>query len=254
MAPPSTRAVVTAVVGVVVVVGGLLALLWLLVDGGTVRANAQVELARIGVTALLGPGVLFGLYLAWRRQRSTEIGLAQKERDQADVARAYALQREIFDTTRQHRKRVAAATEADAPVLPTSTPRRSSNLAPTKPSCGWVGFTPLDASPRTTPSSGRPRPTRPPSGKARPCATVTPVVRRRLPSASSNAAGPVRSPTSPPRWASRASAPPSGAIVIAVSARPGWSTASALRAGTVRGRPAASPWKTVTARGSCPDE
>ncbi|WP_189210353.1 pentapeptide repeat-containing protein [Actinokineospora fastidiosa] len=97
-----------------VVVGGLLTLLWSLVDGGSLRAPIHLELVRVGLTVLLGTGGLFGLYLAWRRQRSTEIGLQQKERDQADVARAYELQRESFETTRLHQERVATATERDA--------------------------------------------------------------------------------------------------------------------------------------------
>ncbi|UVS78404.1 secreted effector protein PipB2 [Actinokineospora sp. UTMC 2448] len=114
MKPPSTRAVAATVGGVVVVIGGLLTLLWSLVDGGSPQAPTQLELVRIGLTVLLGTGGLFGLYLAWRRQRSTEIGLAQKQQDQADVARAYELQRESFETTRLHQERVAAATERDA--------------------------------------------------------------------------------------------------------------------------------------------
>ncbi|WP_258906929.1 pentapeptide repeat-containing protein [Actinokineospora sp. UTMC 2448] len=100
MRPPSKRAVAAAVGGVVVVVGGLLALLWSLVEGGSPQAPTQLELVRIGLTVLLGTGGLFGLYLAWRRQRSTEIALAQKQQDQADVARAYELQRETAETTR----------------------------------------------------------------------------------------------------------------------------------------------------------
>ncbi|WP_158075662.1 pentapeptide repeat-containing protein [Actinokineospora bangkokensis] len=73
---------------------GLLVGMWLLVDPGTPDAGTQLELVRIGLTVLLGSGGLFGLWLAWRRQRSTEIALVQKQRDQADVARAYDLQRE----------------------------------------------------------------------------------------------------------------------------------------------------------------
>ncbi|GAA3037919.1 hypothetical protein Aglo01_01870 [Actinokineospora globicatena] len=95
-----------------VVVGGLLALLWLLVDGSAPQAPAQLELVRIGTTVLLGAGGLFGLYIAWRRQRSAEIALQQKQQDQADVARAYELQRETFEINRLHQERVAAATEA----------------------------------------------------------------------------------------------------------------------------------------------
>ncbi|MPZ83063.1 MAG: hypothetical protein GEV28_22800 [Actinophytocola sp.] len=43
-----------------------------------------------------------------------EIALKQKDRDQADVARAYALQERIAAETQAHQQRVAAATEADA--------------------------------------------------------------------------------------------------------------------------------------------
>jgi len=113
----SGRVLAAVIGGIVLVVGGLLALLWLTVDtGGTLpeRAQSQLELVRIGLTIALGGGGLFGLYLAWRRQRSTEIGLAQKQQDQIDVARAYELQRETFETTRLHQERVAAATERDA--------------------------------------------------------------------------------------------------------------------------------------------
>src|SRR4051812_27205302 len=73
---PSTRAVAAVAVGLSVVVGGLLTLLGLLV-GSTTQVPVQLELVRIGLTVLLGTGGLFGLYLAWRRQRSAEITVAQ---------------------------------------------------------------------------------------------------------------------------------------------------------------------------------
>jgi uncharacterized protein YjbI with pentapeptide repeats len=103
MPSPSTRAVIGVVSSVVVLVGGVLTWLWIVVDRDPARAPARLELVRVAFTILLGTGGLFGLYLAWRRQRSTEVGLTQKERDQADVARAYALQ-----------ERSALASEADA--------------------------------------------------------------------------------------------------------------------------------------------
>jgi uncharacterized protein YjbI with pentapeptide repeats len=103
MKSPSKRTMVGAVCGIVAAVGGLLTLLWVLVDGNSAQPSTQLELVRIALTILLGTGGLFGLYLAWRRQRSTEIALQQKERDQIDVARAYALQ-----------ERSALASEADA--------------------------------------------------------------------------------------------------------------------------------------------
>ncbi|MGX7826070.1 pentapeptide repeat-containing protein [Actinokineospora sp. 24-640] len=101
MTSPSARAVAGVLGGVVLLVGGLLTLLWLVVDSGTAQAPAQLELVRIALTVLLGTGGLFGLWLAWRRQRSTEIALQQKERDQADVARAYDLQRETAEATQR---------------------------------------------------------------------------------------------------------------------------------------------------------
>ncbi|MCE6999252.1 pentapeptide repeat-containing protein [Saccharothrix sp. S26] len=104
--PLSGKAVLTAVVGVVLVVAAAVTALWLTLTPGAAdpaRVTVRLEVLRIGLSLGLGGGGLFALYLAWRRQRSTEIALLQKERDQADVARAYALQ-----------ERVAAATEADA--------------------------------------------------------------------------------------------------------------------------------------------
>lgn len=70
---------------------------------GEQLVTTQFDALRTGLSIGLGGGGLFALYLAWRRQRSTEIGLAQKEQDQAAVALAYALQ-----------ERTALASEADA--------------------------------------------------------------------------------------------------------------------------------------------
>ncbi|GGS19067.1 pentapeptide repeat-containing protein [Actinokineospora fastidiosa] len=83
----------------------VVALWWAGTSGlsGPELVTARFDALRTGLSVGLGGGGVFALYLAWRRQRSTEIGLRQKERDQADVAKAYALQ-----------ERVAAATEADA--------------------------------------------------------------------------------------------------------------------------------------------
>ncbi|MEU4739219.1 hypothetical protein AB0G02_01990 [Actinosynnema sp. NPDC023658] len=66
---------------------------------GAELVNARFNALRTGSSIGMGGGGLFALYLAWRRQHATEIGLVQKERDQADVARAYELQREIAATT-----------------------------------------------------------------------------------------------------------------------------------------------------------
>ncbi|KOV87624.1 hypothetical protein ADL03_06730 [Nocardia sp. NRRL S-836] len=81
---------------------------------GQALVTARFDALRTGLSIGIGGGGIFALYLAWRRQHATEVGLVQKERDQADVARAYELQRDVADHTRLHAERVAAATEKDA--------------------------------------------------------------------------------------------------------------------------------------------
>ncbi len=96
---------------------GLVVALWAAGTAGLSGAelvNARFNALRTGLSIGVGGGGIFALYLAWRRQHATEIGLVQKERDQADVARAYELQRETAEHTRQHAERVAATTERDA--------------------------------------------------------------------------------------------------------------------------------------------
>ncbi|WP_447002389.1 pentapeptide repeat-containing protein [Saccharothrix isguenensis] len=102
--------IATATIGLVVV------LWWAGTAGlsGAELVNARFNALRTGLSIGVGGGGIFALYLAWRRQHATEIGLVQKERDQADVARAYELQRETAEHTRQHAERVAATTERDA--------------------------------------------------------------------------------------------------------------------------------------------
>ncbi|MCO1574172.1 pentapeptide repeat-containing protein [Crossiella sp. SN42] len=115
--PLSGKAVFAAAAGTVLVVAAAVTALWLTLtpDGADpARVAARLDVLRIGLSLGLGGGGLFALYLAWRRQRSTEIALLQKERDQADVARAYALQERIAAENRAHQERVAAAAEADA--------------------------------------------------------------------------------------------------------------------------------------------
>lgn len=70
---------------------------------GKELVTARLDALRTGLSIGIGGGGIFALYLAWRRQHATEMGLVQKDRDQADVARAFELQREV-----------AASTERDA--------------------------------------------------------------------------------------------------------------------------------------------
>jgi uncharacterized protein YjbI with pentapeptide repeats len=117
MAPLSKKVIAWVATGIFSVSVALVVVLWWAGTSGLEGeelVTARFDALRTGLSIGLGGGGLFALYLAWRRQHSTEIGLTQKQQDQADVARAYELQRETFDATRQHQERVAAATERDA--------------------------------------------------------------------------------------------------------------------------------------------
>jgi uncharacterized protein YjbI with pentapeptide repeats len=103
-------AVLTVLVGVGVAVWLLLAY-----TGGNTETNqVQLDAIRTAGTIVVGTGGVVALLLAARRQRGTEIALKQKDRDQADAARAHALQVRVAEQTSRHQERVAAATEADA--------------------------------------------------------------------------------------------------------------------------------------------
>lgn len=102
---------------VLVVAAGVGVAVWLLLayTGGDTEGNRlRLDAIRTAGTIVVGTGGAAALLLAARRQRSTEIALRQKDRDQADVARAYVLQERVAERDREHQLRVAAATEADA--------------------------------------------------------------------------------------------------------------------------------------------
>ncbi|MFD9702049.1 pentapeptide repeat-containing protein [Lentzea sp. NPDC059081] len=103
--------------GIAIFTAGLVVWLWWAGTAGLSGKDlvtARLEALKTGLSIGLGSGGAFALYLAWRRQHSTEVSLAQKERDQDDVARAYQLQAEIAEHNRLHAERVAASTEKDA--------------------------------------------------------------------------------------------------------------------------------------------
>jgi hypothetical protein len=81
-----------------VVIVGIGMAVWLLLafGHGDAQERNQLEAIKTAGTIVVGTGGAVALLLAARRQRSTEIALKQKDRDQA------------------HQERVAAATEADA--------------------------------------------------------------------------------------------------------------------------------------------
>lgn len=123
---------------------------WLLFayTGGDPDANrVKLDAIRTAGTVVVGSGGAVALLLAARRQRSTEIALKQKDRDQSDVRRAYALQ-----------ERAALASEVDAVArritdlyaMPLSSSARRKLLF------GWVGSTRSSGSHKITSSNDRP--------------------------------------------------------------------------------------------------
>jgi hypothetical protein len=111
----SPRAIAAWAVLIVLVGVGVAVWLLLAYTGGDAGANrVQLEAIRTAGTVVIGTGGAAALLLAARRQRSTEIALKQKDRDQKDVARAHALQEQVAEQARRHQERVATATEADA--------------------------------------------------------------------------------------------------------------------------------------------
>lgn len=69
--------------------------------------TARLDAVKVALSIAVGSGGLFALYLAWRRQRSTEADLDNRER-------ALAHQLQVAADTKAHQERVALNTEADA--------------------------------------------------------------------------------------------------------------------------------------------
>jgi hypothetical protein len=68
--------------------------------------TARLDALKIGLSIGVGSGGVVALYLAWRRQHSTEADLDNRER-------ALAHQREVAAATMAHQDRVARAAEHD---------------------------------------------------------------------------------------------------------------------------------------------
>ncbi|WP_086839412.1 pentapeptide repeat-containing protein [Amycolatopsis kentuckyensis] len=99
-----TAAAITMLTAIAVVV-----LWWPATAGlnGAELVKARQEALKIGLSIGVGSGGVVALYLAWRRQRSTEADLDNRER-------ALAHQQEVAAATMAHQDRVARATEHDA--------------------------------------------------------------------------------------------------------------------------------------------
>jgi Pentapeptide repeats (8 copies) len=93
---------------------GLLVWLGELPLAGKDRATAQLDAVKVGLSIGVGGGGVFALYLAARRQRSTELQVWQHERDLEQRLAAQRHAEQIAAANNAHQERVAAATEADA--------------------------------------------------------------------------------------------------------------------------------------------
>ncbi|WP_410671419.1 pentapeptide repeat-containing protein [Amycolatopsis sp. cmx-4-68] len=99
----------TAAVIAVLTAGAVVALWWPATAGltGAELVTARLDALKIGLSIGVGSGGVVALYLAWRRQHSTEADLDNRER-------ALAHQQEVAAATMAHQDRVARATEHDA--------------------------------------------------------------------------------------------------------------------------------------------
>lgn len=109
--PPIPRwKLVTGLVVIVVVSAAVGTVLWWPATRGLNGAElvtARFDAVKVALGIAVGSGGLFALYLAWRRQRSTEADLDNRER-------ALAHQLQVAADTKAHQERVALNTEADA--------------------------------------------------------------------------------------------------------------------------------------------
>jgi uncharacterized protein YjbI with pentapeptide repeats len=99
----SVRTIALAAAALVAI--GVGVAIWLLLSygDGTPESTNRLDAIKTAGTIVVGTGGAGALWLAARRQRTSEIALRQKDLDHAKVDRAFALQ-----------ERTAAATEADA--------------------------------------------------------------------------------------------------------------------------------------------
>jgi hypothetical protein len=154
LAPIPRWKIVTTVAVVVLLTATVVVVLWWAGTRGLTGKDlvaARLDALRVGLSVGVGGGGVFALFLAWRRQRSTEADMNNRER-------ALIHQLQVAADTKAHRN-VSPSTPRPTPKhdgSPTCTPRPSSNSAPRRPRSGWAGCTPWSGWPRTMSSSGRP--------------------------------------------------------------------------------------------------
>jgi uncharacterized protein YjbI with pentapeptide repeats len=99
----STRTIALAAAALVVIGVGVATWLLIAYGDGSAESTNRLDAIKTAGTIVVGTGGAGALWLAARRQRTSEISLRQKDLDHEKVDRAHALQ-----------ERMAAATEADA--------------------------------------------------------------------------------------------------------------------------------------------
>ncbi|AUI60403.1 hypothetical protein B1H26_24500 [Amycolatopsis sp. BJA-103] len=99
----------TAVAITILTAGAVIALWWPATAGlvGADLVKARLDALKIGLSIGVGSGGVVALYLAWRRQHSTEADLDNRER-------ALAHQQDVAATPQVHQERVADDARADA--------------------------------------------------------------------------------------------------------------------------------------------
>jgi uncharacterized protein YjbI with pentapeptide repeats len=108
----STRTIGVAAAMLVAIGVGLAGWLLSVYGAGTESDRAQLDAIRTAGAIVVGTGGAAALWLAARRQRTTEIALQQKDIDQAQADRAHALQEKVAAETLAHQEKVAAETKA----------------------------------------------------------------------------------------------------------------------------------------------
>lgn len=100
---------VTAIVITVLTAGSVVTLWWPATTGltGPDLVKARLDALKIGLSIVVGSGGAVALYLAWRRQHSTEADLDNRER-------ALAHQQTVANDTKAHQERVAVDARTDA--------------------------------------------------------------------------------------------------------------------------------------------
>ncbi|GLW90787.1 hypothetical protein Aglo03_16030 [Actinokineospora globicatena] len=107
--PVSGRSIALVAVGILLLTATTVVLLWWPATRGLTGeklVTARFEAVRIGLSIGIGGGGVFALYLSWRRQRTTEQDLDNRER-------ALAHQRDVAADAKAHQDRMAAITEKD---------------------------------------------------------------------------------------------------------------------------------------------